>query len=89
MGFFRQENWSRLPFPSSEDFPDPEIKPMSPALQADSLPTEPPGKPLRFRAANLKNKKSSSSQTQKAAYRIIPFKQYSGKGKTTGVELLR
>ena len=46
MGFSRQEYWSGLPFPSPGDLPDPGIKPMSPELQAGSLPTEPPGKPL-------------------------------------------
>ena len=45
MGFSRQEYWSGLPFPSPGDLPDPGIKPKSPALQADSLPSEPPGKP--------------------------------------------
>ena len=40
MGFSRQEYWSGLPFPSPGDLSDPGIKPMSPALQADSLPTE-------------------------------------------------
>ena len=48
MGFSRQKYWSGLPFPPPEDLPDPGIKPMSPvfpALQADSLPAEPPGKP--------------------------------------------
>ena len=45
MGFFRQEYWSGLPFPSPGDLPDPGIEPGSPALQADSLPSEPPGKP--------------------------------------------
>ena len=40
MRFSRQEYWSGLPFPSSRDLPDPGIKPGSPALQADSLPTE-------------------------------------------------
>ena len=44
MGFSRQEDWSGLPFPSPGDLPDPGIKPASPALQADSLPSEPPGK---------------------------------------------
>ena len=44
MGFSRQEYWSGLPFPSPGDLPDPEIEPQSPALQADSLPSEPPGK---------------------------------------------
>ena len=47
MRFSRQECWSGLPFPSPEDLPNPGIKPVSPALQADSLPTEPPGKQCR------------------------------------------
>ena len=41
---FRQEYWTRLPFPFPRDLPDPGIKPRSPALQADSLPTLPQGK---------------------------------------------
>ena len=45
MGFSRQECWSGLPFPSAGDLPDPGIKPGSPALQADALPSEPSGKP--------------------------------------------
>ena len=40
MGFPRQEYWSRLPFPSLGDLPDPGIEPTSPALQADSFPSE-------------------------------------------------
>ena len=47
MGFSRQEYWSGLPFPSPRVLPDPGIEPESPPLQADSLLTEPPGKPLR------------------------------------------
>ena len=42
---FRQDYWSGLPFPSPGDLPNPGIKPWSPALQADSLLTEPSGKP--------------------------------------------
>ena len=42
MGFSRQEYWSRLPFPSPEDLPDPGIEPKSPALRADALTSEPP-----------------------------------------------
>ena len=42
MGFSRQEYWSGLPFPPPGDLPDPGTEPVSPALQADSLPTEPP-----------------------------------------------
>ena len=45
MEFPWQEYWSGLPFPLPGDLPDPGIKPMSPALQVNSLPTEPPGKP--------------------------------------------
>ena len=41
MGFSRQECWSGLPFPSLEDLPDPGIELGSPALQADTLPSEP------------------------------------------------
>ena len=48
MGFSRQEYWSGLPFPSLEDLPDLGIEPRSPALQADSLPSEPPRKPPRI-----------------------------------------
>ena len=45
MGFSRQEYWSGLLFPSPGDLPDPGIKPRSPALQTDSLPSELRGKP--------------------------------------------
>ena len=47
MGFSRQEYWSGLPFPSPGDLPDPGIEPRSPALQADALTSEPPGKMKR------------------------------------------
>ena len=46
MEFSRQEYWSRFPFPSPGNLPDPGIEPMSPALQADFLPSEPPEKPI-------------------------------------------
>ena len=45
MEFSRQGYWSGLPFPSPEDLPNPGIKPRSPALWADSLLSEPLGKP--------------------------------------------
>ena len=45
MEFSRQEYWSGLPFPSPGDLPAPGIEPGSPALQTDSSPSEPPGKP--------------------------------------------
>ena len=45
MEFSRQEYWIRLPFPSPGDLLNPGTEIRSPALQADSLPSEPPGKP--------------------------------------------
>ena len=45
MGFSRQGYWSGLPFPSPGDLPDPEIKPTSPTLQSNALPSELLGKP--------------------------------------------
>ena len=52
--FSRQEYWSGLPFPSPGDLPDPGIKPRSPGLQADALPSEPEGKALN---AHVNNKR--------------------------------
>ena len=46
VGFSRQEYWSGLSFPSPEDFPTPGNELRSPALQVNSLPSEPPGKPI-------------------------------------------
>ena len=45
LGILQQEYWSGLPFPSPGDLLDPGVEPRSPALQADCLPSEPPGKP--------------------------------------------
>ena len=45
MGFSRHEYWTGLPFPSPGDLPNSGIEPRSPALKADTLLTEPPGKP--------------------------------------------
>ena len=47
MEFSWQEYWSGSSFPSPGDLPDPGIKPVSPALQADSVLSEPPEKPQR------------------------------------------
>ena len=44
LGFSRQKYWRGLPFPSPGDLPNPGIEPWSPILQADALPSEPPGK---------------------------------------------
>ena len=53
MEFSRQEYWSGLPFPPPEDLPDPGIETRSPALQADSLPAEPQGKPKNAGVGSL------------------------------------
>ena len=45
MEYSRPEYWSGQPFPSPGDLPNPGMEPRSPALQADSLPAEPQGKP--------------------------------------------
>ena len=57
MGFSRQECWSGLPFPSPGDLPDPGIEPGSPTLQADALPSEPPGKPNVCKGKPIKDSK--------------------------------
>ena len=54
MGFCRQEYWSGLSFSSAGDLPDPGIEPRSPTLQADTLTSAPPGKPLNTRIQSLR-----------------------------------
>ena len=51
--FSGPEHWSGQPFPSPGDLPDPGIEPRSPALQAESLPAEPPGKPKNTGVGSL------------------------------------
>ena len=53
MGFSSQEYWNGLLFPFPADLPNPGIYPGSPELQADALPSEPPGKPLRLEDQSL------------------------------------
>ena len=53
MGLSRQGYWNELPFPSLGYLPDPGIEPRSPALQADSLPVETPGKPKNTGVGSL------------------------------------
>ena len=53
MKFSRQEYWSGSPFPSPGNLPNPGIEPGSPALQAEALPSEPPGKPKNIGAGSL------------------------------------
>ena len=56
MEFSRQEYWSGQPFPSLGDLPDPGIKLRSPALQADSMPSEPPVKLIKSSYNLIKDK---------------------------------
>jgi len=64
MGFSRQEYWSGLPCPPPGDRPDPGIEPMSPALQADSLLSEPPWKPKMKRHILIKGEEDQRRQNQ-------------------------
>ena len=71
MGFSRQECWSGLPFPSPADLPDPGIEPRSPTLQADALPSKPPGKlkpQLKCRGVN--------SASWAALSRVLAHRKY-------------
>ena len=61
MEFSRQESWSGLSFPPPGDLPDPGIEPGSPALQGDSLPSEPAGS-LRNQL-NLENQATGSARS--------------------------
>ena len=71
--FSRQEYWSGLPFPSPGDFPNPGIKLQSPVLQADSLPSEPPGKPKTSTDSFLKDFycEKNSAENQGNSWRRI------------------
>ena len=62
-GFPRQAYWSRLPFPSPGDFPDPGIKPVPPALTGGFFITEKPGKPWDYSWFSLNYDKLSMAET--------------------------
>ena len=64
MGLFRQEYWSGLPLPSQGDLPDPRIELSSLALQANSLSSEPPGKPYAFHKAAYNDCSWASQEVQ-------------------------
>ena len=61
MGLSRQEYWSGLPFPSPGDLPDPGIKSRSPSLLADSLSSDPLGKPHTMKYQTIKKKKGNNA----------------------------
>ena len=62
VGFSRQKYWSGLPLPPPGDLPNPGIEPRSPALQGDSLKSEPPGKQLYARIS-LQHRKDGYGDT--------------------------
>ena len=72
MGFSRQEYGCGLPTPSPEDLPNSGTEPGSPALQADSLPSEPPGKPkvLSFSGKRIKRTSYTMYRTRKLSDQV-------------------
>ena len=84
MEFLRQEYWSGLPFPSPGNLPNPGLEPGSPALQAESSSSEPPGKPFISEVKKLggtlllhsPNKSLSAWGTQKGSLFPIPSGSY-------------
>ena len=65
LGFPRQGCWRGLPFPSQAYLPNPETEPKSPVLQADALPSEPPGKISYSNCRKSKMKKKNPERIQK------------------------
>ena len=80
MEFFRREYWSRLPFPSPGDLPDPGVEPGSPALQADPLPSEPPGKP-HCNLDGAQKRDAAWKKPDHRVHRLTPFTWRSRKGR--------
>ena len=72
-GFPRLEYWTRLPFPSLGDLPNPGIEPRFPAMQANSLQFEPPGKPKNTGVDNL-SFLQGILLTQKSNQRLMHFR---------------
>ena len=73
MIFSKQESWSGQPFPYPEDLPNPGTESRSPALQADSLPSEPPGKPnfLEY-DITICNLIQTHQEIQELGYFVVP-----------------
>ena len=82
MRFSRQEYWSGLPFPSPGDLPNPGIKPGSPILWADSLPSEPLGKLVEVSlvAQPVKNLYHRKMKTEIPGNRVICQGQAASEG---------
>ena len=83
MGFSRQEYWRGLPFPSPGDLPDPGIEPGSPTLQADTLPSEPPGELLqRFSQKEQSSCHHQSLQILFSFFLLLSWGSRGGGGRT-------
>ena len=84
MEFSRHKYWSGLPFPSSGDLPNPGLEPGSPALQADSLPSEPPGKPKRVRDLSIyEMERAMATHSSTLAWKI-PWTEEPGRLQSLG-----
>ena len=73
-GFSRQEYWSGLPCPPPGDLPNPGIEPRSPALQADSWPSELPGRSKNTRVGSL-SLLQGNFLTQESNQGLLPCRQ--------------
>ena len=86
MGFSRQEHWSGLPFPSPGDLPNPGIETWSPGPQANSLPSEPPGKSLLPSSVQLSCSVMSDSLRPHRWQPTRLCRPWDFPGKNTGVD---
>ena len=87
MGFSRQECWSGLPFPSPGDLPDSGIEPGSPTLQADALPSEPPGKPKVY-MTKQKTQNSQNNIKRKNEFGKLGLDQFKASYKATIIKIV-
>ena len=79
MEFSRQEYWSGLPFPSPGDLSDPGIKPRSPAFQADSSPSESPGKRASQVVLVVKTPPANAGDARDVSF-FLGFRSSAGEG---------
>ena len=89
MGFPRQEYWSGLPYPPSQDLSNPGLEPRSPKLQVDSLLSEPPGNPKKTGVDSL-SLLQGIFPTQESNPGLLPSRQilYQGSLSNKNNELL-
>jgi len=87
MGFSRQECWSGLPFASPGDLPNPGIEPRSPALQADSLLPEPPGK-LTLIGAKISTSKRVASRRRMGHLVLVIGQEKARENETSSFSIL-